>query len=122
MRDISKPNIKYRHQKHRFSVKVIAKTDDSATKTNLDIDAVIQTYRLWCYRNAKEYIAPDLSKVEIAIHKEKPALILRTEKGLKLARLSILESGFSVSWVNWFIPKPRLVGKKKYLISRMGSK
>lgn len=84
---------------------------------NLDIAQAIEVYRLWCYRNAKDYIVPDLSKVEVATHKGKPALILRTEKGLKLARLTILESGFSVGWVNWFIPRPRLANKKKYSIS-----
>lgn len=79
---------------------------------NLDIAQAIEVYRLWCYRNAKDYIAPDLSKVEIATHKGKPALILRAITEVKLAELAILESSFKVSWVNWFIPRPRLTNKK----------
>ena len=86
------------------------------TEQPLDIAQAIETYRLWCFRNGKEFIQVDTSKIEVVSHKGKPALILRSTTGGKLARLRILESGFVVSWINFFVSPNYKSGKKKYTV------
>jgi len=70
-----------------------------------------ELYRLWCHRNIKDYIPPDLGKTEKGMHKGKPTLILRAAKGYKLAIIGFSRKGLSVLWGNSF-PTRRAVSRR----------